>query len=68
MTLGELSGPEEVSLCGPDFRLRVESRGVLTIDMTGANCPGIALTLTVDKPVFVNGRYTALQRDPYTWN
>jgi hypothetical protein len=66
VTLGDLSGPEVLELDHPQFRLRVESRGVLDVDLCGRRLPRVVTHLEAAKPVFVNGCAVAAKRDAFS--
>lgn len=63
VTLGEMSGPDLVELRGRDFGLRVQSRGVMAVDLWGDRRPRIVTRLAHDKPIFCNGRLLPAVRD-----
>ena len=56
VTLGDLSGPERVELITAEFSLRVKSRGVVEVDLSGVKRPKIVARLAQARPVFCNGR------------
>lgn len=55
VTLGDLSGPERFELSGDGWRLGVQSRGVIDIDLSGAQRPTFTAALDNARPVFCNG-------------
>jgi hypothetical protein len=66
VALGDLSGPENVEIAHPDFRVSLESRGAIEIDLVGPCRPRIVTSVDHEKSVFCNGRLTDATRDPLT--
>jgi len=66
VTLGDLSGPADLELEHPRFRLRLESRGVVDVDLCGQRVPALVTHLAAPKPVFVNGCAVAAKRDAFS--
>lgn len=60
LSLGDLSGPVEIELTHPDFFLRLSSRGVLDIQLSGRKRPELVARLSARKPILCNGRVLAV--------